>query len=143
MHIQTDTLPWPISHKLGSLLEDQIRNSGIATAGGAVICFRDPKWTPETGGFHTVEIAVTAAGCIQYVTDFGYFGTPPYCEIGKEIDWDFTPPGYFQHFGQEYPLTEGKKLFFSWQSNFLQYVALGVYTVTVTSFTGGDGNGHE
>lgn len=143
MRIKSDVLPWPFSLKLGSALEAEISNSGISTVDGAIVCFRDPKWTPKAGGFHTVEIAVSADGCIQYITDFGYFGTPPHCEIGKEIDWDFTPPGYFQHFGQEYPLIEGKDLFFLWQSNFLQYVAMGVYTVTVTSFTGGDENGHE
>lgn len=136
MQIRTDSVPWPVSPELVAILEEEIRKAGIPTTGGAALIFRDPKWTPTTGGFHTVEIAVAADGSIQYVTDFAYFGTPPHVELGKEIDWEFTPPGFFQHFGREFPLREGKKLFFLWQGNFIQYVAMGVYTVTVTSFTG-------
>lgn len=143
MHIHTNTLPWPISSKLTSLLEEEIRNSSITTANGVVIIFRDPKWTPQAGGYHTVEIAVSSDGKIQYVTDFGYFGAEPYIEIGKEIDWEFSPPGFFQHFGQEFPLMEGKELFLIWQSNFLHYFSMGVYTVTVASFTSGGEDGDE
>jgi len=134
MHICTSKLPWPISSKLIELLEAEILKSGVATSGGIIITFRDPKWSPTTGGYHTVEIAASADGDIQYVTDFGYFGIPPFVELGKEIDWDFAPPGFFQHFGQEFPLMEGKELFTIWQNNFLHYFESGVYTVTVTSF---------
>jgi hypothetical protein len=143
MHIRTDSLPWPTSPKLAAILEEKIRSSSISTAGGAVVTFRDPTWSPETGGFHTVEIAVAADGSIRYVTDFAYFGISPHCELSKELDWDFAPPGFFQHLGQEYPLAEGKELFFLWQGNFLEYVALGVYTVTVMSLTGGGEDGDD
>jgi hypothetical protein len=136
MQIRADAIPWPVSSKLVAILEDEIRKNAIPTAGRAVVIFRDPKWMPGSGGFHTVEIAVAADGAIQYVTDFGYFGTPPHVELGKEIDWEFSPPGFFQHFGREFPLLEGKELFFLWQGNFIQYVAMGVYTVKVSSFTG-------
>lgn len=129
MHINTDSLPWPISKKLICLLEKELTDLSPAPDTGAVLSFRDPNYSPQGGGFHPVEIAINLDGCIQYVTGFAYYGTPPYCELGKEIDFDFSM-GFFQHFGREYPILAGRELFRLWQSNFTTYYGMGVYTVT-------------
>lgn len=133
MHIRTDYLPWPISKKLVCLLEKELAASPLSPDPGSVLSFQDPNYSPESGGFHPVEIAVNRDGCIQYVTDFAYYGMPPYSELGKEIDFDFSL-GLFQHFGREYPILAGRELFRLWQSNFVTYYGMGVYTVTAESF---------
>lgn len=128
MNIRTDRLLWPVSSRLVSILEHEL--TSIAVDSGAVLSFRDPKYSPEGGGFHPVEVAVAPDGSIQYVTDFAYYGSPPYCELGKEIDFDFSL-GLFQHFGREFPNQSGRELFQLWESNFVTYYGMGVYTVSV------------
>lgn len=131
MHIRTDCLPWPVSSKLISILEHEL--STIPTAAGAILSFRDPKYSAESGGFHPVEVAVAPDGSIQYVTDFTYYGSPPYCELGKEIDFDFSL-GLFQHLGREFPIQAGRELFRLWESNFVTYYGMGVYSVSAEPF---------
>lgn len=128
MNIRTDCLPWPVSGKLAAILEHELTT--LAADSGAVLSFRDPKYSPQRGGFHPVEVSVAPDGSIQYVTDFAYYGCPPHCELGKEIDFDFTL-GLFQHFGREYPILSGRELFRLWQSNFVTYYGMGVYSVSV------------
>lgn len=46
---------------------------------GLTINFRDPEYSPETGGWHPVEIRLIPAGedwQLDYVTDFHYAGHP-------------------------------------------------------------------
>lgn len=46
---------------------------------GLTINFRDPEYSPETGGWHPVEIRLIPAGedwLLDYVTDFHYAGHP-------------------------------------------------------------------
>jgi len=131
MHIRTDCLPWPVSGKLVAILEHELKS--LAADSGAILSFRDPKYSPEGGGFHPVEVAVATDGSIQYVTDFAYCGRPPYCELGKEIDFDFSL-GLFQHFGREYPVLAGRELFQLWESNFVTYYGAGVYSVSAEPF---------
>lgn len=131
MHLRTDCLPWPVSSKLIAIIEHEL--SVMPTATGAVISFRDPRYSAETGGFHPVEVAVASDGSIQYVTDFAYYGSPPYCELGKEIDFDFSL-GLFQHLGREFPIQAGRELFQLWESNFIAYYGMGIYTVSAEPF---------
>ena len=136
MTIKTDALPWQISKKLLAILEQELASSAIPVATGAIISFRDTEYSPETGGFHPVEIAIAPDGGLLYVTDFAYVGRPPYSELAKEIDFDFGM-GLFQHFGREYPILSGRELFRLWQSNFVTYYGMGVYSVSIDSLTGG------
>lgn len=131
MNIRTDCLPWPVSGKLVTILEHEL--TSIAADSGVVLSFRDPKYSPQRGGFHPVEVAVASDGSIQYVTDFAYYGCPPHCELGKEIDFDFTL-GLFQHFGREYPILSGRELFRLWESNFVTYYGMGVYSVSAEPY---------
>lgn len=130
MNLRTDNSPWPISNTLRHLIQDTLTTAGIAQETGAIISFRDPGYRPDSGGFHPVEIAVGPGGCIEYITDFSYFGRPPHCELGKELDFDFSL-GLFQHFGVEYPISSGRELFSLWESNFLAYHQMKAYTVSI------------
>lgn len=133
MQLRTETLPWPLDREFHSLLQEELKKADISTSSGAVISFRDPDFTPETGGFHPVEIAVAPDGSIQYITDFAYFGRPPHCELAKELDFDFSL-GLFQHFGIEFDIAEAKEVFGLWQCNFLSYVRMDAYAVSVVPF---------
>ena len=130
MHIRTDCLPWPVSNKLVAILEHELPSLADS---GIVLSFRDPKYSPQAGGFHPVEVAVASDGCIQYATDFAYYGNPPYSELGKEIDFDFSL-GLFQHFDREFPIMAGRELFQLWESNFVTYYGMGVYSVSAEPF---------
>lgn len=131
MHIRTDCLPWTVGRKLVAILEHELNSR--STNSGAVLSFRDPSYSPERGGFHPVEVAVASDGRIQYITDFAYFGAPPFSELAKEIDFDFSL-GLFQHFGREFPIIAGRELFRLWESNFASYYDAGIYTVSVEPF---------
>jgi len=131
MHIRSDCLPWPVSSKLITILEQEL--STMPSATGAILSFRDPNYSAESGGFHPVEVAVASDGSIQYVTDFAYYGRPPYCELGKEIDFDFSL-SLFQHLGREFPIKSGRELFHLWERNFVTYYGAGVYSVSTEPF---------
>lgn len=100
---------------------------------GFIINFRSPDYSAETGGYHPVEVMISNAGVIAYVTDFAYVGSPPYAELAKELDFDFTY-GLFGHRGIDYPLQEGQALFNVFQRNFVSYYQSGVFTVSVSTF---------
>jgi hypothetical protein len=130
MTIRTDGLPWPLSPKLIAILEEEMERNGISTNIGAILTFRDPNYSADKGGFHPVEIAVGPGGRIEYITDLAYCGRPPQCELVKELDFDFSL-GLFQHIGVEYPIRQGRDIFRLWESNFLAYHGMGVYTMSV------------
>lgn len=134
MVIRTDNLPWAFTQKLRQLLQDELLKAGLSEESGAVITFRDPDFSADTGGVHPVEIYITHEGELQYITDFAYYGRPPQCELVKEIDYDFANC-IFQHFGVEYPIKHGHELFKIWESNFLEYHRIGAFSVTVEPVT--------
>lgn len=133
MQLHIESIPLTVHDEFRSLLEEELKKTQFAAQSGAVLSFRDPDFTPEAGGFHPVEIAVAPDGTIQYVTDFAYYGRPPHCELAKELDFDFSL-GLFQHCGIEFPITEAKEMFTIWQENFLTYLRMGAYSVTVVPF---------
>lgn len=133
MIIRTDNLPWPIDERLKNLLQHEIAKSGIKEDQGVTLNFRDPKYNHVNGGFHPVEIAINTDGSIEYITDFALYGTPPYVELGKEIDFDFGLK-LFQYLSEEYPIQEGQDMYRLWEINFLCYYEMGVYhQITVTT----------
>lgn len=130
MNIEKQAFPFPLSDAFLAILADEIDKAQIPPGTGMTLSFRDPGYSPETGGFHPVEICIDPRGRIQYVTDFAYVGRPPFAELTKEIDFDISL-GLFQHFGREFPIHTGRDLFALWQGNFVSYHQMGVYTVTV------------
>lgn len=132
MIIRTDNLPWPIDERLRNLLQKEIAKSGIEKNKGVILNFRDPNYDHATGGFHPVEIAVDTDGSIKYITDFALYGTPPYVELGKEIDFDFGLK-LFQYLSEKYHIQEGRDMYKLWEINFFRYYDMGVYRqVSVT-----------
>ena len=118
----------PVSKDLVNILHKETEASGKDKLGGVILNFRDPQYSPESGGFHPVEVMVSGDGVIQYITDFSYAGYP--AELGKAIDFDFSL-GLFQFYGLEKPISHGHDLFCLWQENFCAYYGWGTYTVTV------------
>ncbi|WP_427500908.1 DUF2787 family protein [Methylomonas sp. MED-D] len=132
MQIQNSGYLLPITNNLVDIIQHEIDQSSVDTMAGFTINFRDPDYSAESGGYHPVEIAVDEQGRILYITDFAYYGSGPYAELDKEIDFDF---GYkvFQHMGREFPIERGASLFELWQSNFCDYVERQVFEVSLSS----------
>jgi hypothetical protein len=71
MKINTENLPYTISPKLKNLLEQLTKDFD---GGDITVNFRDPTYSAEFGGYHPVEIRISAKGEIEYITDFAYVG---------------------------------------------------------------------
>lgn len=129
MNIQQHTYPLPVSENLLKILEQEIQKSDVSGNYLTIVKFRDPGYSPDTGGFHPVEVMLSATGEIQYITDFSYVGYP--AELVKEIDFDFST-GVTQCYDHEYPICQNQTLFVLWQTNFCCYYDMGIYNISVT-----------
>lgn len=128
MKVQATGYSLQVSEQLALTLENEVKRSGKSTASGVYVIFRDSDYSHETGGFHPVEVMLSAEGSIQYITDFAYAGDPP--ELAKELDFDFSQ-GTFCQMGTCYPIDVGRGLFNIWQENFCAYYDSGVFEVIV------------
>ena len=131
MKINVGVYPLAVSKRLVSILEKAIADSKVDASSGVILNFRDSNYSPETGGYHPVEVMILENGNIGYITDFAYFGSAPYHELGKELDFDFSNK-VFGYTGRDYPITEGKGIFRIFQSNFCDYYDSGIFTIEVT-----------
>ena len=107
-------------------------SSEVANGDGVIINFRDPTYNATNGGYHPVEIHVDSKGDVLSITDFAYFGCPPFVELGIELDWSFIEHGYFRQFDSMYDLECGRSLLGLYTRNFAAYYDSGVYRVEVT-----------
>ena len=114
---------------INNLLES---SPGTSNGNGVVLNFRDPTYSAISGGFHPVEIAIDGDGDLIYVTDFSYVGIPPYTELEKELDWDFSQ-GRFHQFGCDYDLECGRGLLNLYLKNLNSYQNSGCFEVEVTA----------
>lgn len=130
MKIQTQNTPLPVSPSLLSLIQRKVDAADIKHDSGLVIHFRDPAYSSEYGGFHPIEIALDNTGRLLYITDFAYVGSRPFVELAKELDFDFQC-ARFQHFDRDYAIQHGRSMFLLWQRNFLAYVEMRIYDVSV------------
>ena len=126
MKIDTKSCIYPLSDELIAILEAEITIVELTAADDVTINFRDPNYSAKDGGFHPVEVFISAGGQVQYITDFAYVGMEGFAELVKEIDFDFGL-NLFQHFGQEYPIMKGLQLFRLWQENFVMYYHMDVF----------------
>ena len=99
---------------------------------GVIINFRDPHYSADTGGHHPVEIHVDSHGEMLCLTDFAYFGSPPFIELGIELDFSFEHD-YFRQFDSMYDLDCGRSLLGLYTRNFAAYYNSGVYLVEVSA----------
>jgi hypothetical protein len=110
-----------------------IQSSLVASNGdGAIVNFRDPDYGAEKGGFHPVELSLSPSGDLLYLTDFAYFGAPPFAELGIELDWNFEQDS-FRQFDSFYDLECGRGLLGLYTKNFVAYHKGGCYEVEVTA----------
>mgnify|MGYP001300209735 CR=1 FL=1 len=129
MKINTEVCPFKVDKRLVEILETEIGKANVPAGVPVVLNFRDPDYDAESGGFHPVEIRVSAAGSLVYVTDFAYVGVGYCAELCKELDFDFGLR-LFQVFGQESKIEAGAEMFALWQENFISYYQMQVYSVT-------------
>ncbi len=134
LKLEPGACPLPLAEAFVTILRAELDRAvaqGKSLDDGAVLNFRDPTYSAETGGFHPVEVAIDRSGRLLYVTDFSFVGTPPMAELAKEIDFDFSMD-MLQLFGQEFPLDKGAGLFQLFQKCFAEYHTSGVYQVEVS-----------
>lgn len=133
MTIDQKVCPFPLFSSFLAILESEIARAPIPAQTGVILNFRDPGYSPENCGFHPVEINISSLGRILYITDFSYVGPPPFAELAKELDFDFSL-GIFQHLSREFPIHAGRDLFALWQGNFVVYYRMGVYSVSAEKY---------
>lgn len=128
----------PVSQALMSILDLELVRSGMVLKGKSslVFNFRDPDYGPVRGGFHPVEIRLLKRRDqwqFDYVTDFSYQGSDDMAELVKEIDFNFLSEEYYLlRYGQMGPAS-AKELYRMWESNFVSYYQMGVFTVSVAA----------
>lgn len=125
-NINAASFVWPVSEALIAILQEAV----MECAGTVIVNFRDPQYSPSSGGWHPVEIMIGKHGEINYIIDYSYVGKKPFEELSPELDFDFST-GKFRHLGREFTLSKGKELFRIWQNNFCSYHRMGVYQTTV------------
>ena len=130
MEIDTQTCPLPVSNRLVRIILSELDRVKHLLGHMAILNFRDPDYSAERGGFHPVEIMIGSNGRIEYITDFAFCGGP-YPELVKEVDFDFQS-GIFGHMGKIYPIESGSELYKLWESNFIEYYQMGVFSVEVS-----------
>jgi hypothetical protein len=113
------------------VINDLLKDTSLEAPEIVALNFRDPSYSASNGGFHPVEIHVDSKGDVLCVTDFAYFGIPPFVELGIELDWSFEQ-GSFRHFDDMYDLVCGRSLLGLYLANFAAYYRSGVYEVEVT-----------
>jgi hypothetical protein len=130
MKINTDNLPYTMSPKFKVLLEELTDN---IAGGNVTINFKDPQYSSEFGGYHPVEIRISANGEIEYITDFCYVGLGQDVELAKEIDFDFQNKVFGHLYSPDLPIFKGYALYTLWEANFIAYVEMDIFTTTVTT----------
>ena len=109
-----------------------VQSSEAANGNGVIINFRDPTYSVTNGGYHPVEIHVDPKGNLLSITDFAYFGAPPFVELGIELDFSFEHD-YFRQYDNMYDLECGRSLLGLYTRNFAAYFNTGVYQVEVST----------
>ncbi len=123
----------PVNQKLIELLFKEMGNIPPMKnkLKAASFIFRDTDYSAERGGYHPVEIRLIKKDdqwYFDYITDFAYMGRV-YPELEKEIDFSWSQQYAFHSGLGDLGHKAGCELFELWQSNFIQYYDLDVYTV--------------
>ncbi|MGN5076595.1 DUF2787 family protein [Aeromonas veronii] len=134
--VNLDSLSLPVTQPLLTLLGDTLTYTqrDLANLTALTFHFRNPTYSPTTGGVHPVEIRlIRQAGCwrFDYITDFSYQGQGQDAELCKELDFNFLDGEHYLQGWGPLPPTEARELFHMWQSAFLAYAQMGFFTVTV------------
>lgn len=132
----TEQLCFPVSDKLKEILQTVVSAVPISKQVQAVtIIFSDTTYSPTLGGFHPVEIRLLVSKLVfqfDYITDFSYQGHGDMSELVKEIDFNFVAQTTFHLYSGDHKAENTVALFNLWQTNFIEYVEMEVFTVEVT-----------
>ena len=99
-----------------------------------VLNFRDPSYSPKTGGFHPVEARLERKvdeWQIVYITDFSFQGFP-YPELTVDIDVCFISKEVFSLFCGWLQNKNAKELLEQFIGNFIEYYSMDSYQVSVS-----------
>lgn len=130
--IHQDGYILPVSQALIELLFKEMgeRPSIKSKLLAVSIIFRDIHYSPDRGGYHPVEIRLNFNNdqfSFDYITDLAYMGHV-YPELEKQIDFSWSQQYVFCAGVGDLSHAEGCELFELWQSNFINYWKMGVYT---------------
>jgi hypothetical protein len=132
MKINPQTTITMLDPEFVTLLNEQLNDTSLNGSNIIALNFRDPTYSATEGGYHPVEIHVDDGGNLLCLTDFAYFGKPPFVELGIELDWSFEHDS-FRQFDSFYDLECGRSLLGLYTRNFTAYYHCGVYDVEVTA----------
>ena len=119
-------------HLMLTLISDTPPHQHPITA--ITLNFRDNNYHPENGGFHPVEIRLihhSQQWHIDYVTDFRYMGHP-FPELEKDVDISWSQRYCYLSASGDISPEDAADFWSLWETNFLSYYAMGVYTDTIT-----------
>lgn len=123
------TLAESLKNRLITLIPDS------PESGSLVMNFRDSTYSPESGGYHPVEIMLKNSANnvwdLVYITDFCFVGQGDFVELAKCMDFDLEQDVY-QDLYTCTNLSVGIELFSIWQRNFMQYLLMDVYETEVS-----------
>ncbi|MFN1533569.1 DUF2787 family protein [Vibrio jasicida] len=121
-----------ISEQLHNLLTEYINTLTSGSHRVITLNFRDTTYSPESGGFHPVEIGLqktkTEQWSILYITDFAYAGSL-FPELERSVDFDITNNQvFFTYMGWQSIDAYGVNDFYQiWESNFLSYIEMNAF----------------
>ena len=124
-----------VSRKLHDILNGELAKLSELSLNshGITFNFRDEEYSPDTGGFHPVELRVVKHGSIwqfEYITDFSYQGYP-YPELVREIDICFQTKQVYCLYGGVVSKNEGDELVKLLVTNFICYVESDIFNVHI------------
>lgn len=136
----TDGCALPVSYQLIEILESELQKANksqhtLDNIDAITFNFRDPEYSPESGGYHPVEIRLSQdSGDFQldYITDFSYVGSGWDTELAKEIDFDLLAGVCEVRHFKAIAIESAVELFSLFQDNFLSYFQMDVFSVEVT-----------
>ncbi|MEZ8107238.1 DUF2787 family protein [Vibrio cortegadensis] len=123
----------PVSIDLQDKLSEIIIKSGklIDKTKAVTVNLRDKGYSPESGGWHPVEIRISRCGELwqfEYLTDFSYQGCG-YPELVKEVDFDFINGEASFLFSKSVPISDMdvSDFYQVWETNLLSYLSMGSF----------------
>lgn len=135
--IELNGLALPVSNELTQILLHQLipATEGRDTLTAATINFRDPDYSPDTGGYHPVEVRLvwrTDAWHFDYITTFSFVGQGWCTELAKELDFDVGQNRFAMRGFRPQDLAVGKEMYSLFEQNFIAYVKMDVFDVIIT-----------
>lgn len=129
-------LSLPVTKQFEQRIAEILTQQSLQTITRAVVInFRDPDYSAEASGFHPVEMRFVRqedGWYFDYITDFSYMGQV-YPELEKEMDFCWSGRYVFHYLIGDIALAaESNELWSLWEGNFMEYLAMDAYRITVT-----------